>query len=804
MTMIGIGLGLDITGGPSGPAVPTIQLSNVSVAENAANGAIGTLTVSNGTGTYTFSEIADPDSKFTVTGTSLNKAAAMDYETATSHSVTVQATNGVDTPLTRVFSISVTNVLEGGTLAALTLDVASYEEDAARTSTFSNRVSGSTLAISAGALPTGMTLDSGAGTIAGTPTTPGTYNFTVDETKADTVNGPTLSTALSITVTAAVGGGTALGDIQATDNVLVLAIGQSNAQTANTDAAMATTKFGSPWNATHRQWVVAANAWQSYVPGTNSAPEGSAIGGNWSWEAGIASARATLGHTGKTDIIKEAVAGNGLDPKYSNGNWYPGGVHPEGFATSGEGTRVLGLRAQIAAAIAANTAAGGVAYNRIKITWKQGEADLDALGSAVNYRVLVGRLVVLLRGIAAFTGIPMDFLFVRPRPTNGTTEVERHIRGTTLRNGAYLAMTVDLAGITNLTVGMIDIDPCGVGFPSNDAVLHPASGNPQWMYDAIDRVKAYYAGVSTPTIGYDALYGSIGDVDPGAISNLGDSAEAVGNYATSANLDMGSLIQQVTTIPTLPAGVEARITAFDGTVITNWTNTPLWIDKFHRVQFRHQIASTGTNTNFTLQIGSRTFTWRAAYGVPTLVPVYFDTVFSNTLVAYSTVTTANDKATRTTSGALGVRAASAITGKSYIKVTVNDATPAFIGYFTALTAGGGGNTAGNRAGLINIGTVRHPASAGVETTGATVGNPSTTSILEFAIDRTANLLWVRRNGGTWNADALANPDTAVGGVSIAGMTGTLYFGGVLNSAIPSGLTIATGASPLTTFPRLAV
>jgi large repetitive protein len=52
--------------------------------------------------------------------------------------------------------------------------------------------------VTTGSLPPGLTLDSGSGTISGTPTTAGTYSFTAQVTDA---NGATASQALSIQVT---------------------------------------------------------------------------------------------------------------------------------------------------------------------------------------------------------------------------------------------------------------------------------------------------------------------------------------------------------------------------------------------------------------------------------------------------------------------------------------------------------------------------------------------------------------------------------------------------------------------------
>jgi hypothetical protein len=86
----------------------TIVLSETTIDEDAAIGTtVGTLSVSEGSGTYTFSITDDPDGKFEIVGTALKTTATLDYETAWSHSVTVSADNGVDDPTTRTFTVYV-------------------------------------------------------------------------------------------------------------------------------------------------------------------------------------------------------------------------------------------------------------------------------------------------------------------------------------------------------------------------------------------------------------------------------------------------------------------------------------------------------------------------------------------------------------------------------------------------------------------------------------------------------------------------------------------------------------------------
>ena len=114
---LGIGIGISIGGvGLSGDPVPSIQLSGTTLAENAAGDTVsGTLSVANGSGSYTFSITADPDSKFQIINDdelALGTEATLDYETATSHQVTIEADNGVDDPISRQFTIQVTDVFE--------------------------------------------------------------------------------------------------------------------------------------------------------------------------------------------------------------------------------------------------------------------------------------------------------------------------------------------------------------------------------------------------------------------------------------------------------------------------------------------------------------------------------------------------------------------------------------------------------------------------------------------------------------------------------------------------------------------
>lgn len=202
--MIALGLGISLTN-RTGGATASISLSASSVDEDASlSTVIGTLSVVNGSGSYTFSITADPDSKFDLDGADLINDAAFDYETATSHSVTIEADNGVDDPISDTFVITVTNVYEAATLSALS-GTFTLAENAAQNDiagALSGKTSGSTLSLADDA--GGRVALSGTNIVRGATAlnyeSATSHNFTVRETLADSANSPR-DTVLSLTVT---------------------------------------------------------------------------------------------------------------------------------------------------------------------------------------------------------------------------------------------------------------------------------------------------------------------------------------------------------------------------------------------------------------------------------------------------------------------------------------------------------------------------------------------------------------------------------------------------------------------------
>lgn len=118
-------LGLGLSDPPSGPgnAAPTdIALSNATVPEDLAVGlTVGTLSFTDpdagATGTFTI--VTDADNKFDISGTSLIIDHALDYETKTSHDVTIRFTDQGGLTYDETFTITVTNIADETTTPPL-------------------------------------------------------------------------------------------------------------------------------------------------------------------------------------------------------------------------------------------------------------------------------------------------------------------------------------------------------------------------------------------------------------------------------------------------------------------------------------------------------------------------------------------------------------------------------------------------------------------------------------------------------------------------------------------------------------
>lgn len=210
MARFGFGAGRRRTRLSQQPSVVTLAplvLSSATLAENSAAGVVvGTL--SGRTAGSTVSLLANDGNRFAIVGGDVVAGAvACDFEAGSVRSITVRETlaGASNSPRDTVLSISVGNVFEQPDLSALTLSATIATVGAATSIGIVGATAGSVIS---GTVPDGMTLNSAARTIGGTPTVAGTYNFALTETLADSANSPRVS---NVTVTVAAAAATAPG-----------------------------------------------------------------------------------------------------------------------------------------------------------------------------------------------------------------------------------------------------------------------------------------------------------------------------------------------------------------------------------------------------------------------------------------------------------------------------------------------------------------------------------------------------------------------------------------------------------------
>lgn len=184
------------------PGLSALTLSATTVQENTSAGTL-VANILGKTASSTLSLTDNAGGRFALSGnTIVTDSIAADFETATSHTITIRETlAGVfNSPRDTTLTINVTNVFEQPSLTALTLSSTTATTGTATTINIVGATAGSTIT---GTVPTGMTLNSGTRTITGTPTTIGTYNFDITETLFDSANSPRVSN-VTITVSEAV------------------------------------------------------------------------------------------------------------------------------------------------------------------------------------------------------------------------------------------------------------------------------------------------------------------------------------------------------------------------------------------------------------------------------------------------------------------------------------------------------------------------------------------------------------------------------------------------------------------------
>lgn len=176
---------------------PRISLSSFSVSEQIQPGSVvGSISVIAGSGAYTFAipSGGDPDAKFSVDGATLLTKDTFDFENATFHRLTIEASNGIDPKLSRTLLINVTNAFEKPDLGPLILpDTLALGSVVA----IIGATEGST--ITAVSLPEGWTFDNeNLQVLISTDAALGEHNWSFIETLSDSRNSPNVSNGSSM------------------------------------------------------------------------------------------------------------------------------------------------------------------------------------------------------------------------------------------------------------------------------------------------------------------------------------------------------------------------------------------------------------------------------------------------------------------------------------------------------------------------------------------------------------------------------------------------------------------------------
>ncbi|MFN7976184.1 MAG: putative Ig domain-containing protein, partial [Acidobacteriota bacterium] len=179
-------------------ACPTITVNPASL----PNGTVGTpysqtVTASGGTAPYTFAISAGA----LPPGLALNAATGVISGTPTApgtYNFTVRATDANGCQGTRAYTVVIT--CGGITVNPASLPNGTQGVPYSQTVTASGGTAPYTFAVTAGALPPGLALNAATGVVSGTPTTPGTYNFTITATDANSCTG---SRAYTVTIACA-------------------------------------------------------------------------------------------------------------------------------------------------------------------------------------------------------------------------------------------------------------------------------------------------------------------------------------------------------------------------------------------------------------------------------------------------------------------------------------------------------------------------------------------------------------------------------------------------------------------------
>lgn len=384
----------------------------------------------------------------------------------------------------------------------------------------------------------------------------------------------------------------ALAQAGAIAPLLIYRIGQSNAVTASQNASTGIARYGAILEGGARMpgmsiWDHAEGAWQQYEFGVNTGTKGGFDAGAYSVEAEIVYQMRLAGNSRAVYVIKECVSGNGIDPIFTNGNWWPGGVYVGGGSYP-QGTRWTDLIAQRNAALAD---AAAPITPEIVVIQNQGEADLTDPTSGARYSDNLQAHFARIRSELTANGM---IIIERVRPGVGGLAyggAAQFASSYSVREGMQAVTLADV------NAALVDADFI---FPDNTQV-HPAVADQNWVHEMGQRVHAAIAGT------YASIYGNIRDAVPAAFSFTDSDGEA-SQIVASAPVTISGIERRTSMSVN---GGEVRVINIDDSVAQDWTANPAPYEKYQRVQVRGTANSTvGGTANVTLTIGgvSDTFT----------------------------------------------------------------------------------------------------------------------------------------------------------------------------------------------------
>jgi uncharacterized protein with beta-barrel porin domain len=185
-------------------AVPTITLTPATLPGGTAGTAYSqTLTIAGGIAPYIVTQTGALPAGITFNAATRTFSGTPTQSGSFPISVTVtDSTGGTAATVTNNYTLTIATPTLTLTPAAGALPAGTAGTAYSQTFTASNGIAPYAYAISAGALPAGLTLNAGTGALSGTPTVAGTFNFSVTATDSTTGTAGTVTNAYTLTLSA--------------------------------------------------------------------------------------------------------------------------------------------------------------------------------------------------------------------------------------------------------------------------------------------------------------------------------------------------------------------------------------------------------------------------------------------------------------------------------------------------------------------------------------------------------------------------------------------------------------------------